>query len=161
MNLPDHEAASLKVEVAAAAAHENAMRNERTNRHLYQLLLFGLLAMLAVTVTFGVISLNKEDAAHTQTVAILNNHSATIRLEQETLRQAKATLAQIKALNSPAAIKAEEARIVAVEKLVVLCIENHEDQDARAAVGLPVPPTIAGCPTQIPPTHIHHKAKKR
>jgi hypothetical protein len=158
------EAAKVRFSHASDSIDKMVWRNEWGKRAMVALVGFGVFASLGLQVVYGQAGLSKQNGGHQQNAAtqqyiihILQGHSKTIGIEDDTLNQIKSLAKQIESLTSPAAVEKNNKEIKAVISQVVLCIENHEDRDAQVGRGETPGPVLAGCPTQIPAAGAPHK----
>jgi hypothetical protein len=131
---------ATKFEGNSEATIERVRTAVRLNKLSTAIGLFVLGALIAmVFATLGVQSEVKQ-IHNTQRV-----NSTLTKTDNETLQQVLGITKFISAETNPAAVKASDAKIVALLDQEAACVENHGDRARDALAHIKPPPLLAGC----------------
>jgi hypothetical protein len=147
MSLDDDRDAVLR------GVNREVAKDAAWTRFVKVLLVIAMVGLFAEGGALGLIQIHKQNVEHTQTLAVLSQHTKTINTETDLLNGETALLNNVKILvenvdsqTSPATAKRQAAALKAIQVFVVDCQDNHVNRDSEVVHHLHVEPLKQGCP---------------
>lgn len=133
---------ATKFEGNSQATIERVRTAVRLNKLSTAIGLFVLGAVIAMVVVVLVVQGEVSQIHKTQ-----RTNTGITRTDNEILQQVLTVTKFISASTSPAAVKASDAKIVALLDHEAACVENHGDRARDTLAHIKLPPLLTGCPT--------------